>query len=556
VEPPTPTEAPVRSYLAVLWRSRWLLLAAMLIVPIAAVAFSLSQQVRYGATARVLLNTESLASSLDSTTQVPAAPLTPERIADTQAELARVTTVAEHAVQNTTTHGMTAQGLLATSSVSSDPNSDLLSFTVNAPTREQAEALATAYAQAFTAYRSAIDLAPVEQEQSQIDGLLTELRDQKQTTSPLYAQLEAKSRSLESLAVLHSQNATVVQRAQSASQVQPKTTRNAILGLSLGLLLGIALAFVRQAISGRVVTPNEVGIVLGLPLLGRLCEAPRAVRRRGVLATVEQPDGRLSQAYRLLRATIDSVMPQRSHQVHEITRLIAVKSEPRREVAHVIAVCSATHGDGRSTTVANLGVAFARAGRRVVLVNADMRSENDEGCTLDRLFGLDHEAGLADLIRRQTNLDRTLVYRDVSLPGDVPGEAVESPTADELPSEETGTGLWVMPAGSPPVTNLGDPTIASRLDELLAELASRFDVVLIDPPPLLLSADSLELVGRADAAVVVVRAKRIAHDTLTELARMLSSSPAYKMGFVLTDSNDGRRAYARERFALRLQRAA
>jgi Mrp family chromosome partitioning ATPase/capsular polysaccharide biosynthesis protein len=558
VEPAAPREALLREYLDILRRNRWVVLAAVIIVPAVAVALSLAQPVRYAATARVLLNTQNLASSsLTTTPQIPASPVPPERVADTQAELARVSAVMERVQRSGSAAGMSIQQLLSSSSVSSDPNADLLSFTVTAATRARAEALATAYAMAFTRYRSALDTTPVRRARAHVQTLLTELEAQGRTGSPLYRSLQAKDQSLQSLEVLRTSNATVVQRALTATQVQPKTVRNALIGIGLGLLLGIALAFLRQALDGRVVTATEVSSVLGLPLLGRLSGVPRTVRRHDALVTVAEPNSRLSQAYRVLRATIDSMMPRRVQPGQETARVIAIKQDPPREICHLIAITSATSGEGRSTTVANLGVAFARAGRRVVLVNADMRKTTAERPTsLDRLFGLDLEVGLADIVRHQASVDGALAYCDMSLRHDAEGSATTAAADDGEREDDSRASLWVLPAGSSPMADLGDPTKSSRLDDLLGELASRFDVILIDAPPLLLSADSLELVRRADAAVVVVRANRVAESTLAELARVLSSSPVYKMGFVLTDSNEDRYASTRERFALKPPRAA
>jgi Mrp family chromosome partitioning ATPase len=245
----------------------------------------------------------------------------------------------------------------------------------------------------------------------------------------------------------------------------------------------------------------------------------------------------LSQAYRVLRTTLDSVMPRRL--------------DSAREAAPLIAVTSATAGEGRSTTVANLGVAFARAGRRVALVNADVRPAIDERRTsLDRLFGLDLQLGLTDVIRARATLDTALVYADVSPPADVPeGASTDPPEAEASPLAGHPVGVWVLPAGSPS-TDFGDPATAARLDDVLKDLATRVDVVLIDSPPLLVSADTLELVRRVDAAVVVVRANRITRPTLAELARLLASSPVYKMGFVLTDANEDRHVYTRRKLVL------
>ena len=179
-----------------------MVLAAVVVVPVVAVALSLAQPVRYAATARVLLNTQNLASSsLTTTPQVPASPVPPERVADTQAQLARVSAVVQRALESGPAAGMTIQQFLSSSAVSSDPNTDLLAFTVTAAAGARAEALATAYATAFTKYRSDLDTAPVRKARAHVHTLLTELKVQGQTGSPLYRNLQAKDQSLQSLEV-------------------------------------------------------------------------------------------------------------------------------------------------------------------------------------------------------------------------------------------------------------------------------------------------------------------------------------------------------------------
>lgn len=538
MDPSAARESLLHEYFAVVRRNRRLVLAAMVVVPLAAIVFSLMQSVRYSATARVLLNPQSLSSTPGSTSPTPAPLDPPDRIADTQAELARVSTVVHHVLRNSRfTTVMSVQQFLASSSVSADPNSDLLAFTATAGTSAAAQALATAYANAFTAYRRALDTAPLRQARSELQQRLATLQAEGRRRSSLYTSLQAKDEGLQSLEALQTSNATVVQQATTAARVQPMTTRNAVLGVGVGLLLGVALAFLRQAIGARVVTAGEVGSGLRLPLLGRLWEAPRAVRKQDALVTVADSSGALAQAYRLLRASVDSVMP---------TRL-----EASRKVAHSIAITSATAGEGRSTTVANLGVAFARAGRRVALVNADLRRPADERRpSLDRFFGLDLRLGLADVVRGRATLESALVYADVSAPAE-PAEAAGSDPPEGAPEPLTSTpaGLWVLPAGSPS-TDLGDPATLARLDDVLEDLAMRVDIVLVDSPPLLVSADTLELVKRVDAAVVVVRANRITRPTLAELARLLDSSPVYKMGFVLTDADEDRHVYVWKKIVL------
>ena len=528
MEPSATRESLLHEYLGVMRRNRRLVVAAMVAVPLVATAFSLTQPVRFTATSRVLLNIQNLSTSVSASAPVQASPDPPDRIAETQAELARVPGVIARVLHTPSAAGLTVKQFLSSSSVAAGANADLLSFSATAGTSRAARALSAAYAAAFTAYRHELDTAPLRQARASLQTRLATLRTRGQTRSAIYANLLAKDEQLGSLETLQSSNATVVERPVDATQVQPRTIRDAALGVGFGLLLGVVLAFMRQAIEARVITAGEVASGLGLPLLGRLWAPPRAVRKREALVTVAQPSGALSQAYRVLRTTVDSVMPHRV--------------DPGLDAGHLLAITSATAGEGRSTTVANLGVAFARSGRRVALVNADLRPwVDDRQMSLDRLFGLDLQTGLADVIRGRAKLGSSLVYADLGQPEPAGGDGEGAVTPP--------VGVWVLPAGSPPA-DLGDPATAARLENVLKDLARRVDVVLIDCPPLLVSADTLELVKHVDAAVVVVRANRITRGTLAELARLLGSSPVYKMGFVLTDANEDRHVYTRRRLVL------
>ena len=302
MDPTAAREPLLQEYLGVVRRNRRLVLAAMVVVPLAAVAFSLAQPVRYTASARVLLNPQNLVSSVGPSSGVLAVQDPPDRIAETQAQLARVSTVVDNVLRSRFASGMSVQRFLASSSVSADANADLLSFTVTARSKDAAQALASTYAEAFTRYRHALDTAPLRQARADVMQRLSALQAEGQKRSSLYNSLQAKDEELQSAEALQTSNATVVQRAMTAAREQPMTSRNAVLGLGLGLLLGVALAFLRQAIDARVVTASEVSNGLGLPLLGRLWEAPRSVRRQDALVTVAEPSGSLAQAYRVLRS--------------------------------------------------------------------------------------------------------------------------------------------------------------------------------------------------------------------------------------------------------------
>src|SRR5207247_6981470 len=120
----------------------------------------------------------------------------------------------------------------------------------------------------------------------------------------------------------------------------------------------------------RVRKAEEIAEQLGIPLLARLPQPSRGLRNKNRLAALEEPDGAAAEAFRMLRTNLDFVNIDRS--------------------AKTIMVTSAVESEGKSTTIANLAVTLARSGRRVVLVDLDLRRPY-----LDRFFGLGGRPGVA-----------------------------------------------------------------------------------------------------------------------------------------------------------------
>ena len=148
-------------------------------------------------------------------------------------------------------------------------------------------------------------------------------------------------------------NALLVRAASGAVQTQPRPTRNGALAAMLGLLLGVGLVFLRDALNTRVRTAGEVQSRLDLPQLGRIPEPPRRLRSGKGIVMLTDPLSPAAEPFRILAANLDFVNLERN--------------------ARTIMFTSATHGEGKSTTVANLAVALARGGRRVILADLDVR---------------------------------------------------------------------------------------------------------------------------------------------------------------------------------------
>jgi polysaccharide biosynthesis transport protein len=180
---------------------------------------------------------------------------------------------------------------------------------------------------------------------------------------------------------------------------------------------------------------------------------------------------------------------------------------------------SAVGGEGKSTTVANLAVALARAGRRVVLIDSDLRRPS-----LHRLFNLDERPGLIDIELGNVELGEAL--------RPVPVTDWDSTDTDGGRNQRKGK-LEVLTAGHAfhAPDELGVELTVARIAESLQE---RADFVLVDAAPLLAVGDAIALSGHVDALVLVVRLNGINSSEYDDLRRTIASSPTQKLGFILT----------------------
>ena len=489
----------VRGYLRVLARRKWVIILTLLLVTSAAVYLSLRQQPLYSASADVLIKHQNLAAGLTGVQDFSTVYEDAARIGETQARLAHTPTVATRVVDAAGITGTTADEVLASSTVTSDPSSDLLHFEVIWNDPDAAKQLATAYAAEFVRYRQELDTTSLTAARKELEDRIEQLREDGFKRTKLYEGLIETEQQLRTMVALQSSNASISQPATEATQVQPQPIRNGILGFALGLLLGIGLAFLREALDTRVRSASEVGNVLGLPLLVRLPEPPRRLRDKNRLVMLEDPRGVQAEAFRMLRTNLEFANLERG--------------------AELIVITSALEREGKSTTVANLGVALARSGRRVVVVDLDLRRP-----MLARFFGLEDHSGLTDVALGHVTLDAARAR--VAL-----GESREQRFGN-------GAGridgvLEVLTAGPTP-PDPGEFSSSHVLGEILARLRDEADVVLIDTPPLLHVGDAMALSAHVDALIVVTRLSLVRRPTITELKRVLEAAPVSKLGFVLT----------------------
>jgi len=493
----------VGDYVSVLRRRKWIVLLAVIVTPAAAVALSFQQPKLFSASADVLLTSSATGAQ---------SPLSGSGGSDmqTQIQVAGAPVLAERVVRAAHVTNRSAGQVRGEASFGAVGGANVLRIAITDADPTLAVKLANAYAGQYTEYRRQLDATFLGSTRKQIEARMAVLQAAGQEASALYAALAQKDQQLLQLAALQTVDSVVLRPADGAAQIQPTPKRYGILGLLVGIMLGFAFALLRDAIDPRVRTAHGVAELLGLPVLAQLAAPRRRLRRRRRLGMLENAGGREADALRILSTNLDFANVDRRFKLVMFT--------------------SPMGAEGKSTTASNLAVVLARAGRRVVLVDLDLHRP-----VIEKFFDLQGTPGLTSVALGRVTLDEAIVT--------VP---IAEATAQSGHGENGGNGngsangqdhgvalLEVLPAGPLP-PNPGEFVASQAVRSILETLRDRADIVLIDTPPLLEMSDTLALSGVVDAVVLVARIKAARRPLLRQTRQVLDSTPAAKLGVVLT----------------------
>lgn len=262
--------------------------------------------------------------------------------------------------------------------------------------------------------------------------------------------------------------------------VRPNGMLNIVLGLFVGLIGGVGLSLLVESLDTTLYTAEQIEAATDLSVLGKV---PDTSQQRRLAFFRESPSGsEEEEAYRRIRTNIlaahYSVSPQ------------------------TILVTSALPGEGKSTVVSRLGAVMAQSGKRVVIVDSDLRRP-----TLHEIFALPNEVGLSSVLRKETDL----------------AGAIQA-TAD--------SPVHVLTSGPLP-THPSEALSSRQMNVLLREMEQRYDVVLLDTPALTAVSDAAVLAPLVGTILLVVRQARVRQETIEATQRQLATVNTKPLGVII-----------------------
>jgi succinoglycan biosynthesis transport protein ExoP len=315
----------------------------------------------------------------------------------------------------------------------------------------------------------------------------------------LYDQLFTRLQEAQIQAGVSATNLDLVDEARpTAVPTKPNWKLYPAVGLGAGLFLGLVFAFMRENLDESIVTPEQVQKIGLLPVLSDIPLIQPEDLQRGKLPgegpapgvdpleqslLLTKPNAPAAEAYRALRTAI----------------LLSVADDPLR----VLLITSPLGGDGKTTISYNLAISFAQHGRKVLLLDADMRKPS-----VHTLFRSSKNDGLSEVLTGSISFAQAIRPHDYL------------------------KNLYLLPSGITP-PNPAELIDSRRFDALLQEAKSQFDLVIIDSPPVLMVTDPVILSTKTDGTIIVLRSQKTTRPVLKRAVEVLSHSPGRKLGFVI-----------------------
>jgi capsular exopolysaccharide synthesis family protein len=273
----------------------------------------------------------------------------------------------------------------------------------------------------------------------------------------------------------------VVEKAEvPKSAAKPNKAHNVLLGLVIGLLGGIGIAFFVEYLDNTIKSAEDVEVKLGVPVLGVISLLKSGEKSMEEIL-LKEPQSVFAESYKVLRTAI----------------LLSSAVTPPKNIL----VTSVSPGEGKTVTSVNLAMTIAQASHSVLLVDSDLRKPR-----VHKIFGLHNSKGLSTYLAGASDID-------IICNGVVPN-------------------LSIIPSGPVP-PNPSELLSSGRMYDLIRALNEKFDFIIWDAAPLLTVTDSLILSKILDGTIIVTKAGQTAYDSVSRALKSLSDIESHFLGIVI-----------------------
>lgn len=508
----------LKRYLVLVWRWLWLVLLGAILFGGVAYVLNIRTTPVYRATARLLIDEAPNSSSGNEYSQI----LVEQRLAQTYVTIMNTRPVREEIVQKLNLP-FSADALAGKITISAPQDSQIIIVTVEDTDPQRAADIANTLGDVFIAQNQARESlryaepiatwdARLKELGDQIEGVNTRINTLGTPTEPeKIAELSRLETQLKELQIQYteafnnhnelqvskakeSSNIVPVEPAQAAKgAIRPNTIANTLMAAVVGAVVGLGVIALIEYLDDTIKTPDQVLEDTGLSTLGAIAYIKGATYPERLVAHL-LPRNPVTEAFRMLRtnlyfASIDSGL-------------------------HSLVITSASPGEGKSTTAANLAVVLAQqSGNRVLLVDADLRRPSQH-----KLFSVSNNQGLTTAI-----LDSVSSVQDHIQETEVPG-------------------LRIMTSGPIP-PNPAELLNSQRMLHVMADLQKEADVIIYDMPPVLTVADASILATHVNGCFLVAAAGETRREAFIQAAERLNKASINVYGAVMNRSQPDRQGY-------------
>lgn len=284
--------------------------------------------------------------------------------------------------------------------------------------------------------------------------------------------------------------------------VGPNVEKKLLWALLIGLALGIGLTFLVEYFDTTIKTPEQVQKITGLPFLGSIYHFASSGKNEEVkLQMLAAPYSHVAESFRTIKTNI----------------LFAASVQG---IKKFLLITSSTPTEGKTFVSANLAVAFAQSGKRVLLMEADLRNPS-----LHQMFGWEKTPGLTNVLLEEEIVFRKIPIRHTQVPN-----------------------LQFLAAGDNP-PNPSELLCSEKMEQVFAVIRDHYDFVIFDSPPVFLTSDPIILAQRVDGVVLVCRSEETKRDILRETVERLLRVEAKILGVVFNDLSVQNRRYYYKKYS-------